>query len=121
MMTVTAFLGACAAPQPAAAPPASPTVGMSHQIEPASATVSAPLQMSGLKALAGRRPTEIQRILGRPDLRRNEPPAMLWQYRDADCVLNLFFYRERGTDRLVHMETWQRNLAGGTTPVPCRD
>ncbi len=46
---------------------------------------------------------------------------MLWQYRAADCVLNLFFYHERGGDRLVHMETWQRNLAGGATPVPCRD
>lgn len=76
----------------------------------------------GLKELTGLHPIDIVAMLGQPDLRRAEPPAELWQYRSADCILNLFFYRERdGGYRLARAETWQRNLAGGTVPARCHD
>jgi hypothetical protein len=74
-----------------------------------------------IKELAGLRPADVLSILGPPDLRRDEPPAQLWQYRAADCVLNLFFYSEAGGYRLAHAEAWQRTLAGGSVPARCHD
>ena len=60
-------------------------------------------------------------MLGKPDLQRAEPPAELWQYRAADCVLNLFFYSDAGGSHLTHAEAWQRTLAGGAVPARCHD
>jgi hypothetical protein len=74
-----------------------------------------------IKELAGLKPADVILILGQPDLRRTEPPAELWQYRAADCVLNLFFYRESGSYRLAHAEAWQRTLTGGSVPTRCHD
>lgn len=74
-----------------------------------------------IKDLAGLKPADVISILGEPDLRRDEPPAELWQYRAADCVLNLFFYSEAGSYRLAHVEAWQRTLAGGSVPARCHD
>jgi hypothetical protein len=78
-------------------------------------------RVPGLKDLAGLHQPDIVALLGQPDLRRNEPPAELWQYRTADCVLTLFFYREADGYRLARAETWQRNFAGTTAPTHCRD
>ena len=74
-----------------------------------------------IKDLAGLKPADVLSMLGQPDLRRNEPPAELWQYRAADCVLNLFFYSDAGDYRLAHAEAWQRTLAGGGLPARCHD
>lgn len=74
-----------------------------------------------IKDLAGLKPADVISILGQPDLRRDEPPAELWQYRTADCVLNLFFYDRSGDYRLTHAEAWQRSLAGGSVPARCHD
>ena len=74
-----------------------------------------------IKDLAGLKPADVVSILGQPDLKRDEPPAELWQYRAADCVLNLFFYDDAGGYRLAHAEAWQRTLAGGSLPARCHD
>ncbi|HEY1506188.1 MAG TPA: hypothetical protein VGF92_17915 [Stellaceae bacterium] len=74
-----------------------------------------------IKDLAGLKPADVVAILGQPDLRRDEPPAELWQYRAADCVLNLFFYGGAGGYRLAHAEAWQRSLAGSGAPARCHD
>ena len=74
-----------------------------------------------IKDLAGMKPADVVSILGQPDLKRDEPPAELWQYRAADCVLNLFFYDNAGSYRLTHAEAWQRSLAAGSTPARCHD
>jgi hypothetical protein len=77
--------------------------------------------MPAIRDLAGLKPADVISILGQPDLRRDEPPAELWQYRAADCVLNLFFYSEAGDYRLAHAEAWQRTLASGSGPTRCHD
>jgi hypothetical protein len=113
LMTISSLallLGACAAPTPMATPQMAP-------LHAAPAVV----HLHGLKDLTGLRPSEIAAILGPPDLRREESPAQLWQYRTPDCILNLFFYREGDIYRLVRAETWQRNLAGGAQPARCHD
>ena len=49
-------------------------------------------------------------MLGEPDLRRPEPPAELWQYRSADCVLDVFLYADDGRYRVVRSETRNRHV-----------
>ena len=107
------LLAACAAP---ATPPPLPQA-QAAPVQAAPATLRVP----GLKDLTGLHEREILAMLGKPDLRRDEPPARLWQYRTADCVLNLFFYREASGYRLVHAETWQRSFGPGAAAAPCRD
>jgi hypothetical protein len=63
-----------------------------------------------LDRLTGLRPTDLVALLGEPSLRRSDPPAELWQYRGAGCVLELYLYREGDAWRVVHAETGGRSL-----------
>jgi hypothetical protein len=111
VIAIAGALSACAAP------------GSSATSTTAAALSSAAPDIApDLNKLAGLKPAEVLSMLGKPDLKRTEPPAELWQYRAADCVLNLFFYDEAGGYRLTHIEAWQRSLAsGGSAPARCRD
>jgi hypothetical protein len=82
-----------------------------------SATAAAVVPPAGLPAppppampadLTGMGAAEVLALLGSPDFRRSEPPAELWQYRAADCILDVFLYRDPGGYRVVHAETRQR-------------
>jgi len=110
-IAIAGSLAACAAPGESATP-------TSASLFPASPSAS---HAPDIKDLAGLKPADVLSILGQPDLRRHEPPAELWQYRAADCVLNLFFYGDAGDYRLTHAEAWQRTLAGGSRPARCHD
>jgi hypothetical protein len=72
--------------------------------------------------LAGLAPRDLVALLGQPDFRRVEPPAELWQYRSADCILDIFLYSDGDTGdyHVVHSETRERRqtmaVGGG-----CRD
>jgi len=112
--TILAALGACASPDGA-------TPGITAGITGVPALAFPQTRAPEIKDLAGLQPADVVSILGAPDLRREEPPAELWQYRAADCVLNLFFYGEAGGYRLAHAEAWQRTLSGGSAPARCRD
>ncbi len=112
-----ALLTACAAPAPT--PPRTSEQAVPLISTPAAAV--APLRVPTLQELTGLRPREVVALLGQPDLRRDEPPAELWQYSAADCVLNLFFYRDANGYRLMRAETWDRDFAASATPTRCRD
>jgi hypothetical protein len=113
VIAIAGALSACAAPGGSAT---STTAAAPSSIAPDFT------QTADLKKLAGLKPAEVLSMLGKPDLKRAEPPAELWQYRATDCVLNLFFYDEAGGYRLTHIEAWQRSLAsGGTAPARCHD
>ena len=112
VIAAASLLAACAATAPKPPPQA-----QAAPLQAAPAVLHAP----GLKDLAGLRQSEVLTMLGKPDLKRAEPPAELWQYRAADCVLNLFFYREQDGYRLVHVEAWERSLAPGAAAARCRD
>ena len=113
VIAAASLLAACAAP---ATPPPVPQA----QAAPVRAA-PATLRVPGLKDLTGLHEREILTMLGKPDLRRDEPPARLWQYRTADCVLNLFFYRGADGYQLVHAEAWARSFAPGAAAARCRD
>jgi hypothetical protein len=115
LILTTVLLGACAGP--AAAPRLSTQMAPLAAI-PAAAVATARLPELG--ELKGLRPPEIVTLLGQPELKRDEPPAELWQYRTTDCVLNLFFYREAGSYRLLSAESWTRASAASSAPAPCR-
>jgi hypothetical protein len=111
----TGLLAACAASDPSAN--LSTAQAQSTPLAAAPAALHAP----SLKELTGLHQPEILALLGKPDLRRDEPPAELWQYRTSDCVLSLFFYRESDGYRLVRAEAWRRSLAGDATAAQCGD
>ena len=113
-LVILATLAACASPDGAAS-------ATSAAAFPAPAVAQSSARAPAIKDLAGLKPADVVSILGPPDLRRDEPPAELWQYRAADCVLNLFFYGDDGGYRLAHAEAWQRTLSGGSEPARCHD
>jgi len=110
--SLAALLAACAAP--------APMTQTAPQVTPLHVAPVA-LHLRGSRDLTGLRPSDVAAVLGPPDLRREEPPAQLWQYRAADCILNLFFYRDGGIYRLARAETWQRDPANTTSAHSCRD
>jgi hypothetical protein len=113
-IAITGALTACAAPDGSATTTAA---ALSSAPRPEGAP-----HATDINKLAGLKPAEVLAMLGTPDLKRTEPPAELWQYRAADCVLNLFFYDGASGYRLTHVEAWQRSLAaGGGIPARCHD
>ncbi len=87
------FLAACAGrepPPPAAVPPAARTVGIAAPVEIFP-------ELPPRVILVGTRPAELRRLLGRPDLRRREPPAEYWRYSFTGCILDLFLFRRSAT------------------------
>jgi hypothetical protein len=112
-IAIAGALAACASPGGSA----TSTTGTTSSFARLEGTPRAP----DIKDLAGLKPNDVLSMLGKPDLQRAEPPAELWQYRAADCVLNLFFYSDAGGSHLTHAEAWQRTLAGGSSPARCHD
>ena len=58
----------------------------------------------------------LERLLGNPVLVRRDAPAEVWQYRAADCVLDLFLYQE--TDAPVPRVLYVEARTGAAEPAP---
>lgn len=109
---IAGVLAACSTPvtPPAAiAPLAAAEVPAPPELPPAPAEPAA-MRIPELPVLTGMGPAELVALLGEPDLRRREPPAELWQYRSADCVLDVFLYGGSGPYRVVRSETRNRHV-----------
>jgi len=63
-----------------------------------------------VEALRGLEASALARRLGDPDFLREEPPAVIWQYRSEDCVLDLFLYRSGDVLRVAYAEAHDREL-----------
>jgi hypothetical protein len=90
--------------EPAAAMPTSgPTFAFSPPASAASsstytpATNSPPNQSRGL---AGLDQPEVTRVLGAATEQFEQPPAMVWRYKNATCELDLFFYLDLHSNRM---------------------
>lgn len=68
--------------------------------------------------LIGIDPARLDKLLGRPDLVRREPPAEIWQYRGAACIFDVFLYEEAGAQRVTYIEA-RNQEAEQTAPRPC--
>lgn len=113
------------APPPAAPPApfaAAATVAPPVTEAPARAQPEAeppPVALALLRAeldprrLVGLDAASLARVLGEPRLRRKDPPAEVWQYASADCVMHLFLYasRDLGGLHVRHVEVRGRDRA----------
>jgi len=71
--------------------------------------------------LKGYSPGQVAALYGEPDLKRVDSPAEVWQYRSAECVLDLFFYDGADGTRLVYAESRMRHPQRGVKDTRCAD
>ena len=72
-----------------------------------------------LPQLVGMAHFEVSRLLGKPNLMRQEAQAQVWQYADSDCALHLFLYNDRaeGPYRVVHINAVRRGKRVAMLPA----
>ncbi len=108
-------LSGCVAPgHDQAAPLAMTGAGGSGRI-----TDLPPSQIASLENLSA---PELVARLGPPDFRRQDPPAELWQYRGATCVLDLFLYPDGPALKVARAQSRIRRAgpeAVGLSTSPC--
>lgn len=121
---VMAGLGGCMAPPdrqtaslpaPAATEPGSDANGLAQRALPTPREDSR--RAADPRALVGLTGSEVSGLLGRPGFVRRDAPAEIWQYRAADCVLDVFLYTEPGGARVKHVELRPRQSARPTSPA----
>jgi len=88
-----ALIGACASP-PIAGFSSAPAANLPPDVE----------RLRGLSA------ADLERLLGEPEFVRQEPPAVIWQYRSAECVLDLILYRSADVLRVAYAEAHDRGV-----------
>lgn len=83
------------------------------EAEPPAAVASLPTPPSepelppvpDVQAFMNKTGTEIAGVFGEPGFVRRDPPAEMWQYRAAECTLDLFLYDDGyGDYRLAHFD-----------------
>ncbi len=70
-------------------------------------------QAPGPKRLIGLGADQIQKMFGPPDFKRRDPPAEIWQYRKAGCMLDFFLYQKYGGAEeysVTHVEARGRSV-----------
>ena len=67
-----------------------------------------------LQNLLGMDRDGLRALLGKPTLRRSEPPAEVWQYIAAQCVLHVYFYGDAANSRylVAHVDAVPRDRQG---------
>jgi hypothetical protein len=63
-------------------------------------------------AIINKSPQEIVALFGSPVLKRSDPPAELWQFQQADCVVDIFFYSRTHQQPLRATHVIARSRAG---------
>ncbi len=63
-----------------------------------------PLIDDNPQRLMGIGPGALGAILGTPELVRREAPAEIWQYRNSNCVLDVFLYDTAGRREVTYIE-----------------
>jgi hypothetical protein len=104
-----------AAPAPASSIVAAPSPSRTETAENRRAAEAVPMLAAAatmpaifapdLNRLHGLSADDLRTMLGRPDFRRRDAAAEIWQYRGSDCILDLFLYRETGGYRVSYAET----------------
>ncbi len=58
----------------------------------------------GPECLVGLSSMAIQQMLGKPDFKRRDSPAEIWQYRESGCLLDVFLYLNKDNYQVSHVE-----------------
>jgi len=81
--------------------------------DPSDRTPTRPLiavaQLQGLRNLTGQ---DLVSRIGTPDFVRRDPPAEIWQYRNATCVLDVFLFQEDSGTRVAYLASRDRQNPG---------
>lgn len=95
-----------AAPEPTAAPAGTETETRRQMAVPVQPVLPPP----DSKRMMGLNRNDLASLLGSPTLRRADPPAEVWQYRDSACVLHVFLYQDpvSGGYAVTYVDTVQR-------------
>lgn len=96
--------------------------GHPNTASPQATATRAPASLGRLPALGdlnGLAPAQVAALIGDPVLRRVDPPAEIWQYRNADCVLELYFYDSGADSRMVYAETRSRTPQRSPGAMSC--
>lgn len=102
------FVSGCEATQPSGgAVTETPAPALAPALAPATLD---PDDLSGLAR------TELAALLGEADFDRRDGPAEMLQYRNGNCILDVFLYRESANEafRVAHVEA--RNLKMQSVP-----
>ena len=112
---LTVMLAACAAPrqtapEPAPASSAAPAGTEIDTRRQMAAPMQHALPRPDSKRMMGLNRNDLASLLGSPTLRRADPPAEVWQYRDNVCVLHVFLYQDpiSGGYAVTYVDTVQR-------------
>ena len=71
--------------------------------------------------LAGQDAVGLAALLGEPTLVRREAEVEIWQYHAEGCVLDVFFYPDGSTRRVLHLEARDRVAADSHPLDGCLD
>ena len=63
-------------------------------------------------------PDRVLPILGAPDFVRRDGTAQIWQYRDTNCILDLFLYKS-GSEALVKHAELRSRVPGAESLDVC--
>lgn len=106
-----------------AAPSVEETIVEVPEPEPDPAPPSKPEPRFAIATMLGLGSDTVKNILGKPSLLRLEKQAEVWLYRNAQCVMHLYFYdNENGDLRLDYLETSALDLEAKNptvSPVAC--
>jgi hypothetical protein len=103
------LIAGCASPSEPAAPTPPPPARISHRVPGVS------LAVDRFQGLLG---AELVQLLGKPDFRRRDLDAEIWQYRAGGCILDLFLYPEEGVFRVLHAEARSRTTGRACPEAP---
>lgn len=105
---------------PAATGPAEGIAKLPQPKRPKVALAVPPEALPGPDQLMGLSGDQLKSLLGLPSFVRRDPPAEIWQYGTATCVLDLFLYAEGkdGPHRVSHFEFRGRSVEG-VAPADC--
>jgi hypothetical protein len=70
-----------------------------------------PGDITGLEARA------LQHLFGTPGLVRKDYPAEVWQYRNKDCVLDIYLYPDHDRLTVAHAEARAPKISGDPLPA----
>lgn len=62
------------------------------------------LPIANAEGLVGLTAASTTQLLGQPQLKRQEDPAEIWQYRSGRCVLDLYLYGPPSEQKVQHAE-----------------
>lgn len=97
-----------------APPTADKSIDAPSETRPQTATRPPPEPINAPHRLAGFSGEALGELLGPPLFKRHDAPAEVWQYGGADCLLDVFLYRDENAGDLTvaHSEARTRDGTG---------